>query len=815
MNNNFVNGWRQYLNKVQTSNQRKSMKDMLWERRDNWKVDRLIFNRVLLEGRLEDIKKKYGERVPENYIDQLSKYDPSGNNKYLAHMVKLLLKLGEEIGIDSARPTETGQARYGPLVQTIGRNTEQFHDLNKFIPTEKGGRDIHSYKTLKDLQQVIRNAEAIRQAKQAEKVHKEKIRADADRIYQDKTTLVVRPGSEEASCYYGQGTKWCISATEAQNYWDSYVNEQGAVFFFILDKEAADEDTMGQSDRGKVAFVYDGDHLDADNPWDAYDETDDQLDGEGALSDYFAKGIWSREKYNEIINGIQESLDSDPPDPGIDLENEADNLRDYAQTELAEEPPIDVLEFAIYGDNNDGISASVQINFEFPVGWNVESEEEDEHFVYDDEEAIENSYQEGINQDYTDLDYEYDFTNKESDGWPTLKITTTMGCDDCMGGYDIGQEQRQEYRDNTESFIDNIIGEYAGQEYVEYKEELRNELVKNKVIAPERWDRAQKDIINDIKNLDLKHFKLHITKDKGVLALLYEMVENAELGEAASPPSIGEFSGGSRDTILFSIMNATRQEPRGWYSSEFDLRAREAIKQYFVEAHKAAQQQLELPLKGAYKKPEVTGKEGWEDPSMMVYLKEGAPYEEFRGSVQVTFTKWHTGDDLQATVAFIKSLDNYYDDIVQKLRQVYNEMTAEQTKKDKEKEERTLNGALARHSIRAIDDKILSEPENIRNSIVEVLKWFQDNFSKMNGVEKHAAVAYLDRLESGRTPYANVYPDDKGVPIFWKKYVKDELGTRGASHNQKQGYEWKGKRDDLVESVRAKVRALIAERLKK
>ena len=77
MNNNFVNGWRQYLNKVQTSNQRKSMKDMLWERRDNWKVDRLIFNRVLLEGRLEDIKKKYGERVPENYIDQLSKYDPS------------------------------------------------------------------------------------------------------------------------------------------------------------------------------------------------------------------------------------------------------------------------------------------------------------------------------------------------------------------------------------------------------------------------------------------------------------------------------------------------------------------------------------------------------------------------------------------------------------------------------------------------------------------------------------------------------------------------------------------------------------------
>ncbi len=36
---------------------------------------------------------------------------------------------------------------------------------------------------------------------------------------------------------------------------------------------------MEAIDRGKVAFVYDGDHLDAEMPWDAYDETDDQLEG--------------------------------------------------------------------------------------------------------------------------------------------------------------------------------------------------------------------------------------------------------------------------------------------------------------------------------------------------------------------------------------------------------------------------------------------------------------------------------------------------------------------------------------------------------
>jgi len=74
MSNNFVNGWRQFLIKHQVSNQRKGMKDMLWERRENWRVDRFIFNRVLLEGRLENVKKKYPEL--EEPINKLSRQDP-------------------------------------------------------------------------------------------------------------------------------------------------------------------------------------------------------------------------------------------------------------------------------------------------------------------------------------------------------------------------------------------------------------------------------------------------------------------------------------------------------------------------------------------------------------------------------------------------------------------------------------------------------------------------------------------------------------------------------------------------------------------
>ena len=775
----YIREWHKYLNSAQTSNQGKSMKDMLWKRRENWKVNRMIFERVLLEGRLEDVKKKYGERLPGDYIDSLAFFDPSGNNKYLAHMVKLLLKYVEETGITEIQ-------RYRPAIRAIGTTVGDFHDLNKYIPTEKGGRDIHSYKTFEDLTQAVKNAEAKKKAKDEAALFKEKVRGDADRIYQDKTTLVVRPGSEEASCYYGQGTKWCISATEARNYWDDYVGNQGAVFFFVLDKEAADEDKIGAPDRGKVAFVYDGDHLDADNPWDAYDESDDQLDGEDALSDYFAQGIWNREKYNEIIIGIQQSLEDDPPEPGMNLEEEADKLREYAEAELSDSLA-GTIEFDIYGDNDEGMAAGAVLTFEFPMGWDPEDATRS---VGMEEDAVEEAYKEGVNWDYMDFEYEFDHTNTSADGWPTLRIQARMTCEDCGGGYDLNQEQRQEYRDNTESFIDNIIGEYGGNEYNGYKEDLRQNLVNNKVIAPEKWDVDQIDIADQIKNLDLKHFKLHILKDSGTMTLLYEMVENADLGDAATPPDIGVYE--ERDAILYGVMKASAQSTtRGWYSSEFDHNSRAAIKQYFLEAQEAARKQLELPLGGEYKQADPPD---WSDPSMMIYLKETV--KRFQASVQVTFTKWHTTEDAKATMAYIQSLDERYDDIVDKLRDVYTNMTAEHTAMQEEEEQRILNGAIARHLIRKIDDKILSEPEGSRDAMVKTLTWVKDNFDKMSGVEKHAAVALLKELDNNR---GVVGLNEKGVPYRWKYYVETELHRRGATHTQKQQYKWTGKRDELTE----------------
>jgi hypothetical protein len=88
----FTSQWREFMVGEQTSNVKKSMRD-LFEHRElstKQKVDRLIFERVLTEGRKEDVLKKYPQYAETIDTFFTGDNDPSGNNKYLAKMVKLL-----------------------------------------------------------------------------------------------------------------------------------------------------------------------------------------------------------------------------------------------------------------------------------------------------------------------------------------------------------------------------------------------------------------------------------------------------------------------------------------------------------------------------------------------------------------------------------------------------------------------------------------------------------------------------------------------------------------------------------------------------
>ncbi|MEO6303927.1 MAG: hypothetical protein ABIP51_12225, partial [Bacteroidia bacterium] len=65
---------------------------------------------------------------------------------------------------------------------------------------------------------------------------------EAKKIYEDDRYLVIMPLSENASCTYGAGTKWCISATY-ENKWKSYTSSL-VKFYFIFDKQLNDKNPL-------------------------------------------------------------------------------------------------------------------------------------------------------------------------------------------------------------------------------------------------------------------------------------------------------------------------------------------------------------------------------------------------------------------------------------------------------------------------------------------------------------------------------------------------------------------------------------------
>jgi hypothetical protein len=786
----FTDGWTEFLNTHQISAQRKSMKDLLWERSENWKVDRMIFERALLEGRKEDVLKKY-----PHYANQIENYftgenDPSGNNKYLSKMVKLLhtgvqnwkkrMDVVDQVPVQMQIDAETNIE-----AEKIKIAVRDFHKLNKYMPTAQGGRDLNSYKYLGDINQALTNAEAVVQRKELEKVHKEKLRADADRIYQDKTTLVVRPNSEEASCYYGQGTQWCIAATNSRNYWDDYSNDQGAVFFFILDKD----EQLREDQRDKVALVYDTNHDGSEFPMDAYDTVDDQLDSSD-ITGYW-EDAWSEEKIRDVFNAIQQSLDKDPPEPGVDLEQAVVELQEYAHMEFANTEAAENISVSLEVDYEDtGIMAYGSVFYELAL--NDKRNPRDIDFDDDEawkEESIREAIGEVLSQDYEEADIEFDAL--------FVKIRLDTNCSDCYGGE--SREARERAVEGTRDFIDGMVNSYA-DDYKKEKEELRRTLVDRKVIGPSEWDFKKRDIKAEVEKLP--HFT---SRDLGDL-ILFELVE-----EGTSAPIIGKLNKKSEE--IYTIFAANHVTDRGYKSENFNTALRTKLNKYFQEAKAAAAQQMSLSLGDKYEKPKDAP---WNAYSFDIYL-----VPDINGETRMKL-QYPIGEGRMPSyyLGALKSLNDNYDQIVKSAREVFEEMVGKQKVKLSKQEEEVYSGKEAMELIRLIDGVILASEMNDerREANVAVLKWFQENFEKMTPVERKASTSYLTKMRQHITNgITGLYKieDGKDVPIRFEDEVRSKMEDIGAQVRTRGEYKWSGKRDDLVESIRNRVRQVIAESLKK
>ena len=787
----FTSQWREFMVSEQTSNVRKSMKD-LFEHRElstKQKVDRLIFERVLTEGRKEDVLKKYpqyAETIDTFFLGDSN--DPSGNNKYLAKMVKLLdtdmenFRKGYAV-VDQVPDEKLTNRTMWDTARRIKNSVIEFHNMSKYMKGAKQSTDINAYKSLYDLQIALDEAEKVKDRKEQEKIHKAKMREDADRIYQDKTTLVVRPQSEGASCYYGQGTKWCISATDSQNYWNRYTEEDGAIFFFILDKEIAkkaDDDNPNYDSRyesaGKIAFVYNGDHLDAERAWDAYDEVDDQVDGDIR---FWYEETWGEEKTQAIIDGIQESIDEDPPAAGFNLEEAIDELEEY----------VSGLQGIDWNNEEGGVSLSVEWNEwgEHPSvdvnghvtlyfdGYDSETASEDR----DIQEVIETAVND-FSMDYEEMELDVDVYNGR------IAVTLNLQCQDCYANED-SSAARERSAEGAREFIDEVDYTWGGDDFEQLRSNVYDALVTANILPLAGFHLEKANLAVFAQTLE--HFQVN-TDEPTVITFDYAREKKPGW---VSRPRLGDKT--EADVSQLS-----------------DFSAEKILQQIDARAQEFAKQQMSLDFGDKYDTSAAPAPT-FPKHNFSVALKKNADSEVFL-HLSIAIAKGDSEEDKELAKNYLTYLNDHYDTIIKAFTEELQSSIAGAEESETLAQSRVQSGEFIKTTLDEIEEAVQGIPGG--DAAMEAVNWFRRNLDTMTPLERSLAAKYLARHRNSSNPATTLYMSRAGgdAPVGWAEHLKRALADAGATQIKADQIS-REMISRLSEQVRQRVRQVIAEHLKK
>ena len=301
---------------------------------DGWRSflkESILEEEMLAEGRLEDTKKKHPWLASAGIIDYLSGADPSGNNKYLQWSAKQV----ERADSDDIDAEDVAREVSGAVM-----------DFNKYSQRLKN-KDINQYKDYKDIMRDVRDIKAVLTNKEKRQQEKEKMAGESSVVYESDNYFVVRPDTFEASCYFGRNTKWCISSTQSQNYFDEYT-EKGQVFYMVR-SEKRDEDDEDK----KIALVYNENGLE-----EAYDAVDHNM---------YLKRLPSvfGDEYEAMIEKIEQHVAEHPP-PEDDTLAQWEEQVEETKNRFNERMSYAII-WAEVDDYGDGPSINASAGIEFPV----------------------------------------------------------------------------------------------------------------------------------------------------------------------------------------------------------------------------------------------------------------------------------------------------------------------------------------------------------------------------------------------------------------------------------------------------------------
>jgi hypothetical protein len=168
----------------------------------------MISFKLLLENRVDFLRKYYEGRKGKITFNKLEDTDPTKKKTYLQWIINLVLS--------------------GKLLEEDLYKVKDALIIFDRIKNKFSKRDINQYKEYRDL---IDEADSLSNSKSGKELkydEYEKALKDSTILYKGSEGSIVVPKSKEASCILGRGTKWCTAAKNDNAFHD--YNRQGPLY---------------------------------------------------------------------------------------------------------------------------------------------------------------------------------------------------------------------------------------------------------------------------------------------------------------------------------------------------------------------------------------------------------------------------------------------------------------------------------------------------------------------------------------------------------------------------------------------------------
>ena len=257
-------------------------KILITEQQLNYLVNELL-NESERENRIIKLKELF-PNIPWNketspgmtYEEILVKTDPTEVLSYLPWILKQFNDILRH------KITDVSENEFLEDLYQIKEYLELFNRVKHNLSPEQ--RNINNSKTYKNLFDIIepyieiKDSDLYLSKTQLQSLAKK----DAEKIWENNKWLIVWPKTEEASCLYGKGSRWCTAADKYNNRFDSY-NSHG-MFNYVINK---------RNQKEKYAFFFNN-----DTDVEVYDVNDKNISKE--MSVFF-------KNKKELLNPLIES----------------------------------------------------------------------------------------------------------------------------------------------------------------------------------------------------------------------------------------------------------------------------------------------------------------------------------------------------------------------------------------------------------------------------------------------------------------------------------------------------------------------------